>query len=271
MTALAWDATGSRFFEAGVDRGVLYIPGGAAVPWNGLISIAENSPSAPAPVYYDGVMINNISQARTFSGTLTAFTYPEEFEQFEGLIEDSVGFIVADQPPGQFHLSYRTKVGNDVDGEDHGYRIHVLYNLTATPSTRTYRTLGFDTTPTELSWSISAVASEISGYRPASHLIIDTRRVPDFVVSDVEEVLYGSDERDPILPSFESFASFFRNWDRIVIIDNGDGTWTASTTTEGRIIESGGEFTIMDATATFLDADTYEISSTPKGDELWQQ
>ena len=258
MTAIAWDAVGSRFFEAGLDRGVLYIPGGGAVPWNGLISITEAAGESPTPVYYDGVRINNIVQAKTFSGTITAYTYPEEFEQFEGLVEDGVGFLVADQPAGQFHLSYRTRVGNDIEGTDHGYRIHVLYNLTATPSAKTYQTLGL-------------VASEISGFRPSSHLIIDTRRVPDFVISDVEEVLYGSDARDPFLPSFESFASFFRNWDRIVIFDNGDGTWTASTTVEGAITVTDGSFTITNANATVLDPDTYEISSTPQGDELWQQ
>lgn len=272
MAMLTWDDVGSRFFETGVDRGVLFYPEGGGVAWNGLISVTEDAPSSVEAIYYDGRKINDIARAKSFAGRIRAYTYPEEFMAYEGIIEDSAGLLIAEQPLKRFNLSYRTKIGDDISGVDAGYRIHVLYDLTAIPASRAYRTLGLGIEPLEFEWTITSIPQELSGYRPTAHLIIDTRKVPSWFLSDVEEVLYGSDTSEPFLPSAQSFAAFLRGYDRIVIFDNGDGTWTASTTRTDAIVDNGdGTFTIYDANATFPDGDSFEISSTDKNEEdLWQ-
>lgn len=272
MTKITWNETGSRVFEAGFDRGVLYIPGGIGVPWNGFISVDENPGSTIQPVYFDGRKINDIVDPGVYSARLRAYTYPEEFEQFQGNLEDSSGLLLTNQPQERFHLSYRTKIGNDVDSEDHGYRIHILYNLTAIPSTRSYKTLGLEVEPSEFEWTLSSIPSDIAGFRPTSHIILDSRKIPYWFLADVEEVLYGSDTRDPGIPELEGFATFFRKYNRIVIFDNGDGSWTAATDRIDAITyPAAGDFQIDGAEATYLDADTYDLSSTPNQDEdLWQ-
>jgi hypothetical protein len=272
MTAIIWDEVGSHTFEGGVDRGVLYFQDdGHGIPWNGLLSVDENPSASVTPVFYDGRKINDLAKNSSFSGRLRAYTYPDEFMQFEGVVEDSVGFYVAEQPLKRFNLSYRTKIGNEVVGLEQGYRIHILYDVTAVPSTKSYKTLGQTTTPSEFEWTITTIPKDISGYQPTSHIIIDTRNSPDWFIADIESLLYGSDEQEPFLPSLESFASFFRNWNRIIVFDNGDGTWTASTTRDDAIILlGGGEFQIIDANAVFIDANTYEFSSTDRNDDdIW--
>lgn len=271
MAAITWDETGSRAFEAGIDRGVLFFPEGGGVPWNGLISVTENAAAAAEAIYYDGKKINDITRASSFAGRLRAFTYPEEFQKFEGVVEDSAGLLIAEQPLQRFHLSYRTLLGDDVNGDEAGYRIHILYDLTAIPQVRAHRTLSLSPTPMEFEWTISSIPQELSGYRPTAHLIIDTRKVAPWFLSDVEEILYGSATSEPFLPSAQSFAAYLRGYDRIVIFDNGDGTWTASTTTEDITDNGDGTFTITNANATFPDGNSFEISSTDKNEEdLWQ-
>lgn len=269
MTAIEWDTAGSRTYEGGIDRGVLYLKDGTTVPWNGLVAVSENATVTTESIFYDGRKINELARQSSFAATIRAITYPEEFLRCEGIFDDSAGLAVTEQIPERFDLCYRTMIGNDLD-EDAGYKIHVVYNLTAVPATKVYRTMSLDSTPAEFSWTVKAIPENIPGYRPTAHVIIDTRKVAPWFIADVEEILYGSYDTDPFLPSLESFSAFLRGYDRIVVFDNGDGTWTVSTDRENTISEVGGVITIVDANTANETVDQYDISSTDK-EELWQQ
>lgn len=270
MTALVWDNVGERHYETGLDRGVLFFPEGGGVAWNGLIAIEEENNSSVQSVYFDGVKFNDIVIVEDFSATLRAYTYPDEFLRFEGILADQRGVLVTTQPFERFHLVYRTRVGNDVDGTDYGYKIHVLYNLTAIPSSKEYTTMSLDTEPMEFEWSLTAIPEEIEGFRPTAHIIIDTNKVDPLLIADIEAIFYGDEENDPRLPSLKGLSSFLRKWDRLIIVDNGDGTWTAIDNSGNYITDPApgpDEFEIVSDTAVYLDADTYEISSSEKNEE----
>lgn len=268
MTALVWNQPGEHRYEAGLDRGVLYFPDGGGVAWNGLTAVEEDVGTSVEPVYFDGRKINDIVTVGDFSAVMKAFTYPEEFLEFEGILEDQTGLFIADQPHKPFHLSYRTKIGDDVSGIDAGYKIHLLYNLTAIPSQKEYETLTLDPAPMEFEWDLTAIPEEIEGFRPTAHIIIDSRKIDPWLLQDIESILYGDTTRDPELPPMKAFTTFVRTWDRLIIVDNGDGTWTAITTREG-IIEMLDEttFQINDVNGVYLNADIYEITSSEKNEE----
>lgn len=269
MTLLTWDDVDARFFEAGVDRGVLYVDGGVGVPWNGLISISENNGNTVENSYFDGVKFNDLVTLGEFSGSVKAFTYPEEFFECEGFQEDERGMFFSGQPPKRFHLCYRTKVGSYTNGTEEGYKLHMLYNLTAIPAEKTRQTLGLEIEPSEFEWSISAIPEHVSGFRPTSHVVIDSRSIDEWLLSDIEDILYGTDTTESSMPPLDALTTFIRKWERLIIVDNNDGTWTAIARNDADISlnETTGEFTITATNVTFPDADSYTISSSDKNDE----
>ena len=200
MTAIEWDKVGERTYETGVDRGVLYIPDGIAVPWNGLTEVTEDRTREIKSYFMDGIKYLDHHVPGAFSGTLKAYTYPDELEELMGNMEFVQGVWAHDQRASTFNLSYRTRIGNDVDGVDHGYKIHILYNLTASASNVSYPSIGENVTPNLFEWKLSGVPAKMFGIRPTAHISIDSRQVdPDFLET-VEAFLYGTEEDDPALP-----------------------------------------------------------------------
>lgn len=194
---IVWGSPFDKKYEIGIDRGVLYFPEGGGVAWNGLISVEENSNVMdPTPVYHDGVRTNNISKPREYSGVLTAYTYPDEFMLYDGYETNGRGVYAGAQMPKQFGLSYRTLLD---DGKN--YKIHLLYNLTATPSSVVNTTIGSEMTPTQFVWKLVGVPEEIPGFRPAAHIVLDTREMDAVDIPIVEGILYGSTTRAPRLLS----------------------------------------------------------------------
>lgn len=268
MTTLQWHQSGDKVYEAGLDRGVLYVDGMDGVAWNGLVSVEENNNNEIEPVYWDGIKFNDLVTLGDFSGRITAYTYPEEFELCEGVEEDQLGVFVSDQPLSRFGLSYRTLIGEGNAGSTTGYKIHCLYNLTAKPSTRARNTLSLDSTPINFQWDITAIPEYLEGHRPTAHLMIDSRKVDPYLLSDIEDILYGNETRGATLPSMRALTSFIRKWDRLIIQDNGDGTWTAIAQDDGIILQiTDDEYQITADNVTYLDADTYTISSSDKNEE----
>lgn len=270
MTALTWDDVGSKSYQTGVNKGVLYYEGGDGVAWNGLTSIEEADNTIVEPVYFDGFKFNDIVTVGDFSAILRAFTYPDEFLPHQGVLEDQTGFYVTGQSPPRFGLSYQTLIRNDLD-EASGYKIHLLYNLTAVPSNRTYETLSLDINPVEFEWTLTSVPEEIANFKATAHIILDSTKVDPFLLRDVEDILYGGDEHLPHLPSLQTLATFVRHWNRFIIIDNGDGTWTADDKV-GNIISflDADTFQIVSDQAVFLDADSYTLTSSDKNeDDIW--
>lgn len=202
MARLIWGADGERFFEAGVDRGVLYIPGQAGVPWNGLKAVKE-SPSGgePQPFYLDGLKYANVSAAEEFAATLDAFSSPRQFAECDGTKQLAAGLFATQQPRKPFGLSYRTTVGNDLSGLSGGHKIHLVYNALAAPSGRDNNSLSNSTDPLDLSWSISTRPPIGLGYKPTAHLVIHTADLSPEVLEAIEDAIYGDDISVPSLPS----------------------------------------------------------------------
>lgn len=210
MTRISWNAPGERYFETGVDRGVLYVDANSGVSWTGLISVAE-SPSGgdPRPYYQDGIKYLNIASKEEFEATINAFTAPKEFAPCDGVGAMQNGLFATQQPRKTFSLCYRTMIGNDVDGQDHGYKIHLVYNALAGPSERSNSTLGDNVEPNSLSWKITTLPPTMSGLKPTAHFVIDSRYTDPTRLANVEDILYGSDAADARIPSVSELMSIF--------------------------------------------------------------
>lgn len=210
MARLSWDSVGKRFYEAGVDRGVLYVGALPGVPWTGLISVAEfPSGGEPKAYYIDGMKYLNISSAEEFGATIEAFDSPSEFAQCDGIAPIQNGLFVTQQPRKSFGLSYRTKIGNDVDGLKYAYKIHLVYNALAAPSSRANRSIGQSAEASTFSWSVTTLAPKITGYKPTAHLVIDSRSTSSTVLASVEDILYGTDASAPRLPTPDELIAIF--------------------------------------------------------------
>lgn len=263
MPELVWDRVGDRVFETGLDKGVLYLPDGSAVPWNGLTSVIEHFQRELVPVYFDGMKISDLVVLGDFSATMRAVTYPEEFAEIEGMASNKSGLFYTEQPPQLFGLCYRTQVGNDVEGAEAGYKLHIIYNLVAIPTDKTYATVSNDPSLVEFEWEISAVPEEVPGFRPTAQIIIDSRDFDGWLLQKLEEMFYGTQAVNAALIPMPDLITYINEWARIKIIDNGDGTWTAITAREGMIeydYDGWGSFRILGANAIFLTDDTFEIS-----------
>jgi len=265
MATLVWDKVGERIYQTGIDRGVLYLHDGTVAVWNGLIDVEESSNSELKSFYLDGVkFLENLSPS-DFLGKLKAFTYPDEFDAVNGIANVAPGLSYYEQTPKSFDMSYRTLVGNDIEGLEHGYKIHILYNVIANPEGYSYETNQESAiTPIEFSWSLTGTPPKnVNKTRPTVHISIDSRTTPPQILDLLESVLYGTDTISPSLPPITEIGEIFGYLGALIIINYGDGTWSAIDESDTYIsMIDGTTFQIVGADATFLDADTYTISST---------
>jgi hypothetical protein len=202
MTRLIWGADGERFFEAGVDRGVLYLHGIPGVPWNGLKAVSEApSGGSPEPYYIDGMKYANVATAEEFNATLEAYSSPVEFAACDGSLQLAAGLFATQQPRKPFGLTYRTTVGNDLSGLSGGHKIHLVYNALASPSGRSNNSLTQSIDPLSLSWSISTKPPVATGYKATAHLVIETRELDPSVLLELEDALYGNLATTASLPT----------------------------------------------------------------------
>lgn len=201
MTVLVWDQVGDRRFETGVDRGVLYLPMGEAVPWNGLTSISEDTSREVKSYYIDGVKYLDHYVPGAYTAKLQAFTYPEELDELTGTSEYAPGVFLHDQRASLFHLSYRTLVGNDVDGVDHAYKIHIVYNVIAVATDGEFSTLSNEVNAQTFGWSLTGTPPTMFGARPTNHVSLHSDGLSPEKLVEVEALLYGSEDADPSLPS----------------------------------------------------------------------
>jgi hypothetical protein len=260
---LIWDDIGKRYYQTGLDRGVLYLADGRVVPWNGLTSVEENGTTELKQYYLDGVKHLQMLVPGDFLGRLKAFTYPDEFDEVNGVINVAPGLRAHDQKPASFSLSYRTRVGNDLEGTEYGYRIHLLYNVLANPDTFAYETFKDSAQPIEIGWMLSGTPVAITGQRPTMHISIDSRTTDPATLEILENILYGSDVSAPRLPPIDEVAQLFGALGALIIIDNGDGSWTAVDASDDYItMLDDSTFQIDNADATYLDLSTYNISTT---------
>lgn len=210
MAKLNWGKAGSRFFESGVDRVALYVDGESGVPWDGVTSIAENSSGGESLSYYlDGYKYLTLLSSEEFSGTITAYSAPQQFNKCDGTSAVGNGLFITQQRRKSFNLSYRTLVGNDSDGLDYGYKIHIVYGALASPTSRDNRSVNTSPDPNSLSWQFSTVAPSVVGIKPTAHFVIDTRFTPAGLVTYLEDILYGTAINDPRLPTAAELVDLF--------------------------------------------------------------
>lgn len=261
MARLSWSNGGSRFYEAGIDRGVLYVDGYPGVPWNGLTSVDE-SPSGgdPKSYYIDGIKYLAVPSAEEFEGTITAFTYPDEFAKCDGTTEPRSGLFLTHQRRKSFGISYRTMIGNDTS-DAFGYKLHIIYNALAAPSGRSNQTLKDSTSPNDFSWKITCKPPPMAGYRPTSHVVVDSRTTDPSVLATIEGILYGTDTDQARIPTLDELIAAYDTISTLTVIDNGDGTWTATAPFDVIRMMDDETFEITAATAVFIDEDTYNLSS----------
>lgn len=261
MAELVWDATGQRFFETGTDRGVLYVGNDPGVAWNGIRSVAETPKGGETQAYYiNGVKYLSRSAPEEFRARLTAYYSPPEFDECDGTTALITGFEAMHQPKKRFGLSYRTKLGNDVS-IDKGYKIHLVYNAIAAPSTRLYESISATPSAGDLSWEISADPIFHTGIAPTSHFVVNTEKASPAAVNALETILYGTPLVDPRLPLPDEIVTLFANLSEFALIDNGDGTYTVFGTDEVVSMLDATTFQIVSDKAQFIDADSYTLTS----------
>jgi len=268
MAVLTWDAVGEKIYQTGVDHGVLYLNDGTSVPWNGLIDIEEGSTQELKSFFLDGVKYLENLTPGDFLGKLKAFTYPDEFDSVNGIANVAPGLDYYEQPPKSFNLAYRSKIGSDLNAEL-GYKIHILYNVLAQPDNYSFSTNTESAVQAiEFSWSLTGTPSKIKKLRPTVHISIDSRHTPPDILRMVEEKLYGTPSTNPSLPSIEDISEFFGYLGALLIVDHGDGSWSAIDESEAYItMLDSTTFQIDNVDATYLDPNTYKVSSTNIGEQ----
>ena len=199
MSKIVWDATGERYYETGVDHGVLYpqdssgtYPKGVA--WNGLTAVTESPSGAEAtPLYADNIKYLNLISAEEFGATVEAYTYPDEFAQCDGSAEIVPGVMIGQQNRKSFGLCYRTTMGNDVDGNSYGYKLHIIYGASASPSEKSYATINDSPEAITFSWELKTIPVNVTGFKPTASITIDSNKVDPGKLASLEEILYGKD------------------------------------------------------------------------------
>lgn len=217
MTKLIWDKVAERFYEAGIDRGVLYLSDNTGVAWSGLTGLDERFSSGGSSIYIDGIRYNDKAAISDFEASLKAFTYPDEFLDYDGIVEIAQGFSAAEQEQQTFGLSYRSFYANDTEGEDFGYRIHIIYNLVAIPDGKNQDTTSESISPLEFAWSLSAVAEPIEGFLPTAHIILDSLLLDPEIMTSMELMLYGDDTHTPHIRSLSHLVDLVANWGPLLI------------------------------------------------------
>ena len=213
MSKLVWDQTGEREYETGVKNGVLYVQGESGiypegVAWNGLISVTESPSGAEATALYaDDIKYLNLMSNEEFGATIEAYMSPEEFDQCDGTASIATGVSIGQQKRKTFGMAYKTTIGNDVDGNDYGYKIHLIYGALAAPSEKAYSTINDSPEAMTLSWEVSTTPVTVDGFKPTATVVIDSTKVDKKKLTALEDILFGSEAKEARLPLPDEIVS----------------------------------------------------------------
>lgn len=212
MSKLVWDATGERYYETGVKMGVLYVQNAGEYPkgvaWNGLTAVTESPSGAEAtPLYADDIKYLNLMSNEEFGATIEAYTYPDEFAECDGSAALATGVYIGQQARKTFGLCYRTVVGNDVDMNDHGYKLHLIYGALAAPSEKAYATINDSPEAITFSWEVTTTPVNVSGHKPTACVTIDSTKVDAEKLAALEAILYGTESEEARLPLPDEIAT----------------------------------------------------------------
>ena len=216
MSKLVWDSTGDRLYETGVKNGVLYPIDevgtySKGVAWNGLTAVTESPSGAESnPLYADDIKYLDLRSVEEFGGTIEAYMYPDEFAECDGSAELAAGVKIGQQKRKVFGLCYRTTLGNDVKGDDYGYKLHIVYGAVASPSERGYTTMNDSPEAITMSWEFTTTPVSAKGFRPTAHLEIDSTEANAEKLTALEAILYGADETEARLPLPDEIATLMK-------------------------------------------------------------
>jgi hypothetical protein len=213
--AIEWDKTGERLYETGVKKGVLFPYKSNAyqkgVPWNGLTAVNESPEGGEAsPLYADNIKYLNLMSDEDFKATIEAYMYPDEFAECDGSAELAKGVFITQQKRCTFGLSYVTLIGNDTEGTDYGYKIHLVYGCLASPSEKDHATVNDSPEAETLSWEVSTTPVDVPGFKPTAHIFIDSTKCDKTELAAFEKVLYGSETDEPKLPLPAELIEIFK-------------------------------------------------------------
>ena len=213
MSKLVWDQTGERLYETGVKQGVLYpqAAGGTyplGVAWNGLTAVTESPSGAEATALYaDDIKYVNLMSAEEFGATIEAYTYPAEFGACNGETEIADGVAIGQQKRSAFGLSYKTTIGNDVQGNDYAYKLHIIYGAMAAPSEKAYATINDSPEAITFSWEVTTTPVAVNGFKPTASITIDSTKADKTKLAALEAILYGGESEEPRLPLPDEIAT----------------------------------------------------------------
>ena len=215
MAKLVWDKTGERLYETGVKNGVLYPMVDGTYPkgivWNGLTAVTESPSGAEAtPLYADDIKYLNLMSAEEFGATVEAYTYPDEFAECDGSASLGAGVTIGQQPRKTFGMSYKTTVGNDVDNDNHGYKLHLIYGAMASPSEKAYSTINDSPEAITFSWELTTTPVNVTGFKPTASLTIDSTKIAPEKLAAIEALLYGDESTDAKLPLPDEIATIVK-------------------------------------------------------------
>lgn len=223
MTKIVFDETGKKVYEAGVDRGVLYVMGAAGtyeagVAWNGLTQVTESPSGAEAtPLYAGNSKYLNLYSTEEFGATIEAYTYPDEFEACDGSAEIAKGVTIGQQDRSSFGLCYRTKIGNDTLSDQYGYKLHIIYGAKAAPSEKAYQTINDSPEAITFSWELTTTPVNVSGLKPTASLVINSTKVDKAKLTQLEDILYGKESVKAKLPLPSEIATLLGTTMRNVV------------------------------------------------------
>jgi len=235
VTQITWDAPGTRRYETGVDRGVLYIPNASGIydkgyAWNGLTKVTEKPTGATTnATYADNIKYLNLISLEEFTADIAAYTYPDEWAQCDGTQEPEPGVAINQQPRVSFGMSYRTMVGNDLEATNFGYKLHLVYNALAAPSQKAFDSINATPAAIELSWTISTTPINVTGHKPTATMTIDSTKVSASALATLEQFLYGTAGTDPSLPTPDAVLAIFSG--TVTQVDPVVPTYTPATHT----------------------------------------
>ena len=216
MSKLVWDQTGERKYETGVKKGVLYPLSelGAydkGVAWNGLTAVTESPSGAESnPLYADDIKYLDLRSVEEFGGTIEAYMYPDEFAECDGSASLADGVSIGQQQRKTFGLCYRTVLGNDILGDDYGYKLHIVYGAVVAPSERAYSTINDSPEPITMSWEFSTTPVAVDGFKPTAHLEIDSTKANPEKLAALEAILYGAQDTEARLPLPNEIATLMK-------------------------------------------------------------
>ena len=205
MSKMKWDQTGERLYETGVKQGALYPQGTdgnykTGVPWNGLTSVSESPSGAePTALWADDTKYLTLMSIEEFGATIEAYTYPDEFAECDGSAEIEDGIFIGQQSRKPFGLVYKTTLGNDTEGNDYGYKLHIIYGALASPSEKNYESINESPEANTFSWEVTTTPVEVTGFKPTSQVVINSKKIDSVALKLIEDALYGTDSQEPTL------------------------------------------------------------------------